>query len=278
MNIFGYYNYRKYLEDFYDYKKSTHRYFSYRSFARKAGYSSSGLYLDLVKGRKNLTPKILPKFAEALGLSEKESKYFALMIDYTHAATWEAKQDIFEKMSAMLPRSLKQLSRNQREYYDKWYFVAVREALSVVTIKENYRDLALFLNPRITLPQAKASIKLLSELELIEKINGFWRPSTTSISSGGEIDPIMIHAFQKQMIDLSKASLDNHSREKRNISCTTMSVSAMGLERIIHKIDTFRKEVIDIVRSDEKEAAVYQLNVQFYPLSKELVPEEASNE
>ena len=69
MNVFAYYNYRKYLQDYYENRKSIYRYFSYRSFAKKAGYTSSGLYLDLVKGRKSLTPQMVPKFIAALGLS-----------------------------------------------------------------------------------------------------------------------------------------------------------------------------------------------------------------
>ena len=49
----------------------------------------------------------------------------------------------------------------------------------------------------------------------------------------------------------------------------TMSVSAQGLERIISKIDLFRKEIVDIVRSDEGESMVCEMNIQFFPLSKE---------
>lgn len=271
MNIFGYYNYRKYLQDYYEYRKSCHKYFSYRTFAQKAGYTSSGLYLDLVKGRKALTPTLIPKFCKALDLNEREVRYFSLMVDFTHASTWETKQAIFEQMSEMLPRSLKTLSRNQREYFNNWYFVAVREALGVLDISDNYSDLAFFLNPRITIPQARQAILLLSSLQLIESnAQGFWKPTNKTISSGREIDPLLIHQFQKQMIDLSKESLDRFSRERRNVSCTTMSVSAMGLERIIHKIDAFRREIIDIVRSDESETQICQLNVQFFPLSKEL--------
>ena len=60
----------------------------------------------------------------------------------------------------------------------------------------------------------------------------------------------------------------------------TMSVSAQGLERIISKIDLFRKEIVDIVRSDEGESMVCELNIQFFPLSKEKValPPEADVE
>jgi len=41
------------------------------------------------------------------------------------------------------------------------------------------------------------------------------------------------------------------------------------LERIISKIDLFRKEIVDIVRSDEGESMVCEMNIQFFPLSKE---------
>jgi uncharacterized protein (TIGR02147 family) len=269
MNIFGYYNYRKYLQDYYEYRKSVHRHFSYRAFAQKAGYSSSGLYLDLVKNRKSITEQLVPKFAKALGLGDKETLYFRLMVDFTHATTPESKQEIFERMSAMLPRSMKTLTRNQREYFSKWYYVAVRESLGVLNVTDNFSDLALFLIPRITVPQAKQAIQLLSSLELIEMRDGFWRSRNNTISSGGDVDPLMVHQFQKEMIDLGKLAIGHFSRERRNISCTTMSVSPMGLERIIHKIDIFRKEVIEIVRSDEGERLVCQLHVQFFPLSKE---------
>jgi uncharacterized protein (TIGR02147 family) len=191
------------------------------------------------------------------------------MVDYTHAGSPESKQEIFEKMSGMLPRSMKILTRNQREYYSKWYYVAVRESLGVLNITDNYQDLALFLAPRISLPQAKQAIQLLASLELIEKCDGFWRSRNNTISSGSEVDPLMVHQFQKEMVDLGKQAIGHFSRERRNISCTTMSVSPMGLERIIHKIDIFRREVIEIVRSDENERLVCQLNIQFFPLSKE---------
>ena len=71
------------------------------------------------------------------------------------------------------------------------------------------------------------------------------------------------------MIELGKNALDNYTVERRNVSCTTMSIYPQGLESIIRKIDIFRKEIVDIVRSDEGESMVCELNVQFFPVSKE---------
>lgn len=270
MNVFAYYNYRIYLKDYYDYRKSVNRYFSYRVFAKKAGYTSSGFYLDLVKGRKSLTPQMVLKFVKALELSEKESRYFQLMVDFTHAENSDSKQQVFEQMSSLLPRSIRRLTKIQQEYYAKWYHVVIREALSVLNIQDNnIQDLALFLTPSITVPQAKKAMRLLEELGLIEKIDERWSPVHKTISSGSEIGPLFVHQFQKEMMDLGKNALGHFSVERRNISCTTMSVSSQGLERIIAKIDSFRKEIVDIVRSDEGESMVCELNIQFFPVSKE---------
>ena len=268
MNIFDYFNYRKYLSDFYKHQKVVSAKFSYRYFAQRAGFKSSGLYLDLVNERKNITPALLPKFLKGLNLKEKEAKYFALMVDFTHASTAKAKQEIFEKMLALLPKSIKKLSRDQKEYFSKWYYVATRESLNILNIDENYADLARFLSPRITVPQAKQAIRLLHRLGLIHQSDGFWKPCSQTVSSGSEINALFVHDFQKQMIDLGKEAIVNYNKDKRNISCTTMSISPMGLQRIINKIDDFRREIIEIVRSDEDESVIAHLNIQFFPLSQ----------
>ena len=271
MNVYAYYNYRKYLQDYYEYRKSVQRYFSYRSFAKKAGYSSSGFYLDLIRGRKSLTPQMLPKFIAALGLNEREGRYFTLMVDFTHATTAASKQQIFDQMSALLPRTIKTLTKNQQEYYSKWYYVVVRESLAVLNVNDkNIQELALFLNPKITLPQAKQAIQLLLNLGLIELAeDGYYRSVNKAITNGSEIAPLFVHQFQKQMIDLGKEALDRYTTARRNVSTTTMSVSAEGLERIIRKIDMFQKEILDIVQSDSGESMLCELNVQFFPISKE---------
>ncbi|MGL1904442.1 MAG: TIGR02147 family protein, partial [Fibrobacterales bacterium] len=246
MNIFGYYNYRSYLKDYYEYRKSKEPSFSYRIFVQQAGLRSSGIYLDIVRGRRRLTLNSLLSFSKAMKLEEKEIKYFTLMMHFTDATTHEAKQDVFEEMSAMLPRVARKITRAQRAYYENWYVIAIREALSVINIDVNYQDLAYFLNPRVSVSKVKHSMNLLEELDLIEKRDGFWRSKNGRIE-GDHIDAFTMHNLQKQFIDLSKESLTAFTKEKRNISGTSMSISESGIARMIHKIDTFRSEAHDLI-------------------------------
>src|SRR5882672_3467739 len=91
-SVFDYFDYRRCLDDFYRYRKSLNSRFSHRSFALKAGYKSSGLFIQLVKGKLNLTRKMLPGFVKAMGLDETQGEYFGLMIQFTHAQNAVARQ------------------------------------------------------------------------------------------------------------------------------------------------------------------------------------------
>ncbi len=268
MNIFGYYNYRTYLKDYYEYQKSRDRAFTYRSFAAAADIKSPSLYVDFVKGRRNLTPSLIPKFVEAIGLNDKEEKYLLLMMHYTHANNQEAKEEAFNALAKMLPSTTRKLKKDQRAYFEHWYNAAIRETLNVISVDDDFQDLALFLTPRVSLPKVKQAMQLLMDLDLIEKRGGFWRPKNRNIS-GDHIDMFAMHAVQKQLIDLGKESLTNFTREKRNVSALSLSISDEGVQRMIRKIDMFRAESVDIAQGDRNVNQVYQLNVQFFPLTKE---------
>ena len=66
---------------------------------------------------------------------------------------------------------------------------------------------------------------------------------------------------------LGKGALNTFDPSERNISCVTFSISDDGLKRIKSKVDSFRNEILNIVRSDEGENRVAQFNVQFFPVS-----------
>ncbi|MGL1936182.1 MAG: TIGR02147 family protein [Fibrobacterales bacterium] len=268
MNIYGYYNYRTYLKDYYEYRKSMDAQFTYRSFLKDTGLKSSGIYIDIVRDRRKITLNVIKQFSIVMQLTEKEEQYFILMMHFTDAKTHATKQEIFEQMTAMLPRSIRSITRAQREYYQQWHHLAIKEALLIMNIDENYQDMARFLTPRVSPAKVKHTIKLLHDIDLIEKRDGYWRPKNNRIA-GDHIDALTMHEVQKQFIDLGKESLGLFTKEKRNVSGTSMTVSQMGAERIIHKIDRFRQEIVDVLNSDTEENQVYHLNVQFFPLSKE---------
>ena len=76
VSIYDYTDYRLYLRDYYEEQKTKNPAFSYRYFAKKAGFNSSGLYKDIVDGRTGITRSLILRFATAMKLMPKQQEYF----------------------------------------------------------------------------------------------------------------------------------------------------------------------------------------------------------
>lgn len=270
ISVYDYLDYRSFLTDFFRLKKSTSRQFSHRHFALRAGIRSSGYFSEVAAGKRNLTKGKLPGFARALDLDDRERIFFERLVAFNDAKSNPAKQLLYEQVLKALPSQAQQVRLSQMEYFSRWYYVAVREALSVLAVSDDYEALAAALHPPITPAQAKAALKLLEELGLVEKgAEGFWRARHASLLGKREAaSAVLVRAFQGEMLARAREALESVPPVHRDISTVTMSVSAQGMGRLKDAIEDFRKRVRDIVRSDNGEDRVVQLNIQVFPLTR----------
>jgi uncharacterized protein (TIGR02147 family) len=270
VSVFDFLDYRQYLAEYYRFKKSVNKHFSYRLIADKAGIPSTGYFSEVLSGRRNLTRSKIPKMAAALGLSEKEHAYLSILVDFNHAKTESAKQVLYASLVRAMPLSVQRLKSSQWEYFSKWYHIAVREALAIHPVGEDCEGLATLLRPAITVPQAKASVRLLQGLGLIAKDkDGFWRATHVSLlSQKDESSALMVRSFQSEMIGLAQSALQTVPREEREISCVTMSVSGPGLDRIKDVLKETHKRILEIVQADTAEDRVVQMNIQVFPITQ----------
>lgn len=270
IDIFGYFDYRLFLRDYYDARKANERSFSYRWFAQRAGYNSSGLYSSIVAGKVNLTDRTLPMFAAAMKLEPDEEAYFALMVDFTHATTPEGKQEIFDKMVPLMPERIQRAALAQKEYYSDWRYAAVHHALSICEVRDDYAELARIFDPPMSIAEARRAVELLETIGLAKRApTGIWESTSKTLMGGAELGVDLIRSYQASLIDEGKRALREIPKEKRQISTTTFSVSNEGKERILKKLADVQREIFEIVKSDVGENAVCQLNIQFFPLTRE---------
>jgi uncharacterized protein (TIGR02147 family) len=270
ISLFEYLDYRKFLGDFFQRKKTLNKGFSYRLFCRKAGINSPGYISEVIGGSRNLSKSYVEKFALGLGLDGKERDYFDLMVAFTHAPDDQARQEVYGLMVKAMPLRIQGLRRSQWEYFSKWYHVAVRETLSIVKVKDDYAELAARLNPCITPAEAKAAIALLEGLGLVERDGeGHWKARHVSlVSKGDESESLLFRAYRKEMLARAGEALDRFPPQAQNNSCVTLSVSPAGMERILSHLEDFHKRVIETVQADRNEDRVLQINVQVFPLTE----------
>jgi uncharacterized protein (TIGR02147 family) len=269
IKIFEYTDYRKYLKDYYNEQKAVNKAFSYRYFAQKAGFNSSGLFKDITDGRCNMQSGIIIKFSNAIGLNKKEEEYFENMVYFNQAKSTEEKKRYFERMMRFYDSKAYKVDANQYEYYTKWYYSAIRELLAIGKFKDDYNLIAGKLNPKISSAQAKKAIQILSKLDLIRKNkSGYYECEDEIITTGPEIKSLSVANFQKVMMEMAKEAIDRHPSKHRNISTVTFSASKTVYKDIERELIACRKRILNMIKHCSNMENVYQLNLQLFPLTK----------
>jgi uncharacterized protein (TIGR02147 family) len=270
IDIFAYSDFRKYLNDFYEAEKKRNPHFSHRYVARKVGFSSSGFFSKIIQGKTNISNDLALRFAEFLKLKKNEADYFGLMVLFNQAKSHADKKRWFEKIVAFSKSKIKIVEVSQYEFFEKWYYVAIRELLSFVKFSGDFKQLAKMVEPPITPAQAKKAIHLLERLNLIRKNeNGTYAQSDVLISTGYDAKSVAINNFQLATLDLAKESVDRFTKEERDISTLTLSFSGELYTTIHERLNGFRREILELAKNDACPVdRVYQVNFQIFPLSK----------
>lgn len=267
-SVFHYSDYRKFLRDWCDFHKGRSRGFTYRTMASRVGFKSSG-HLSMIIGRRaNLSDDFARRVAEVMKLKKRETAYFLTMVRFNQARKHSDKIELFSRLTRFTQSSIHLVHESQYAFYDKWYHSAIRVLIEFYPFKDDYRALAEMLIPSITPGQAKRSIALQQKLNLIYRdSDGFCCPVDKIVSTGYEIRSLAVTNFVLETARLALEAADRFKREERNLSALTLGLSRRGFNRVEHEIRAFRKKLLAIAR-EEKAEGVYQLGIQFFPVSK----------
>jgi uncharacterized protein (TIGR02147 family) len=266
--IFEYLDYRDYLKDFYEERKSRHTFFSFRLFGDKVGIDASYLAKVLIKTR-HLADNSIARVADFCGLSEKEAAYFDTLVRFVKAKSHKDGKLYFEKLLSLKGVRSNPLMESQYEFYQRWHHSAIRSLLEYFDFKGDYKALGEALSPPISTREAKASVQLLEKLELIKKDpDNRYRLTDTAISTGPHWKSLAIQSFQEETIRLSSESLSRHPKDTRDVSSITMNITRADFEELRERIKEFRSTIITYVNEQSSPDCVYQLNIQLFPLTR----------
>jgi uncharacterized protein (TIGR02147 family) len=153
--------------------------------------------------------------------------------------------------------------------------VAIRELLSYIKFKDDYAILANALNPSIRPDQAEKAIAILEKLHLIKKDEqGYYYRCDPVVTTGypeqdKQVSVLNIINFQKTMIDMAKIAYEKNRFKNIDMSTLTLSVSEETCHAMKEEIANFRKKLLGMAEKDASPDRVYQLNYQFFPLTKQ---------
>ncbi len=268
VDIFQYLDYRKFLDKVIRERKKENPHFSHRYITQRLGLKSCGYILAVIRGKRKLTEKLILGLSDILKLNARESEYFMQLVKYNDAKTPSEKQSHFERLVKNRRRKCKQLASNKFRFYEKWYYSAIRELLSVIEFSGDFRELATLLTPSIAVSEAREAVEVLHALGMIEKwSSGVYRKKDVALSTGDAWDSAVVHALQRRFGWMGVEALDRFPRHRRDISNLTLSISGETFDRIKDRITQLRSEILEMAREDKSADRVVQCNFAVFPLS-----------
>ena len=269
-SVFEYRNYREYIRDFYESRKRCSA-FTWREFAKLAGFASSGFLKLVCDGKTRLSKVAVEKVLPVLGLLGAQAEFFRLMVSFCDSPRPEVRSSSFEKMMKIAQENrVEFLEAKSFAYFSSWANPVLRE-LAPIMPGATPLEMGHTLVPAISAAEARESLDLQESLGLLKKDeSGNYHQTSEGVSSTRVVVSATVVNMQKQYAQLAAEALERYPREYRHISGMTMGLDREAYERLATELDAFRKKVADIVSNVKNYDRVYRLNLQLFPLSKKV--------
>ena len=274
--IVEYSDFRQYMLDYYEERKRR-SVFSWREFSKIAGFTSSSYMKVVCDGKSKLSRIGVERTGAAMGLVGFEMEYFRALVEFGQAATEEKKKAAYENMLAIAKvHKVRVLEGDLFEFYDSWQNPVVRE-LAPLMPGATPGEIAKKCYPEISAAEVQQSLNFLTKAGLLKKAgDSAFVQAETSITGTPDATRLALRGMHRQMSKLATPALDLPV-EQRNFSGVTMGVSRESYERIVKVLDECRRQIIAIAADDKNIDQVYRLNLQLFPLTKNVKEGENEN-
>ncbi len=269
MDIYQYDDFRLFLKEAFDAKKSSEPSFTYRKFSAFAGVKNPGLLLDIIKGKRRLSSKVLKKSVDIFELKPLEAEFFELLVNFGQTRRADVRQSLYKEILNRRNHSnFVRLNPGQTRYYEDTNYALVVAAIEAAGFAGDYEALSSFLNPPLTAGKVKKYVRDLCDWGLVKQeadgkyivVFNFLEPPSTL--------KLPVKNMNRDWIQQAGEALFNVPQEQRHISTAILTVSSQTREHIKDKIEQFRREVIELVKADTNPQDVMQFTMVYYPKSR----------
>jgi len=266
IDIFQFTHFRKFLEEYQAARAKVEPGFTRTEICNLLGLEKSRSYFaDVLRGKK-VSPRMVAKFIEILGLDKKEAKYFETLVQLDQAKNAAARTAAMEEVLKLHPNPQHIVNEDAYEYYNHWYNSALFAILDAMDVGDDMAPVQKRIFPKVPLGKLKDSLALLERLGLARKNeDGLWKPTKESISSGPYNNAELVKQYQLQCFELSKQALMTPPKRPTVMSTLTFSISSDAYKKLEAELQEFKARARRIIGEDQEKAdGVYQLNLHLF--------------
>lgn len=269
--IIEYTDYRRYISDYYADSKAR-KSFTWRDFAKRAGYTSP-IYLKLVAdGKYNLSDAAVELVAAAMGLKDWEVDYFKVLVNLNHAKDNESRRTLFNEMLRIADaHKAIVVEGDSFRFFSDWKNPVLRELAPAMPGAKPLTMAHTCMN-KISAAEVSQTLAFLTKAGLLKKnADGSYTQTEQFVTTGPmEITPLAVCELHRQMGEFALDTIENVPQNQRNFSGLTMGLSSKSYAAVVKEIAIFRKKLAAIVTNDDTMERVYRLNMQLFPMTYDI--------
>ncbi|MBX2987890.1 MAG: TIGR02147 family protein [Bdellovibrionaceae bacterium] len=263
-------DYRAFLRDFFEFKKSTRAGFSFRRFAGLCGLKSPNYLQLVIQGKRSLTPDTAAQIAKAMKLNSAEMNYFVALVERDSARNpEEEKQAEKELHRAIKGLKTRFVEKNEMAVFEDWHYFAVRELALLKDFEATGEYVASRLSGLITSQQGERALKFLIDQGYLVHQGGRYVVKDPVLDAGNDI---FMHErmqrFHSKVLGLWSGHLSELSPRDQELGLLNIPVPASQIPELRLKIRQFQDEIIGWVQSFENNETLVQLGTYLMVFEK----------
>ncbi|MBF0430259.1 MAG: TIGR02147 family protein [Fibrobacteria bacterium] len=274
-NIYAYNDFRKFIADYQKARHAIDKSFTKTEFCKLLGIPNARSYInDIIspERKRKLTPNFVELFIRTLKFDAKEALFFRCLVNFNQAVYPDERDLYFDQLISLNRTPTRKLDKLAYTYYKEWYHGVIRALLEIQDFGEDgdYAALARMVYPHIKETQARQSIVLLKELQLIAKNeHGFYKPTEKCLATDTFLQNEMVKNYQIRCLQLAEKAIIQNTKLPQSVTSRTISVSLEGYKRIEKQIGKFSSEIRSTVHKDESAPdRVCHLDILLFPVSQ----------
>lgn len=242
------------------------------AWAKRLQLSSSSPLSNILSGRKLPSRELGEALIQSMRLDELSNEYLYVLLEacVQTEASEVVRLGIYRRMQFL--RTLAQrdsLSLRESEMITRQHVLAIRELAALPDFRPDPEWIQSRLRLKISSADCEAALTLLLKKGFIRQLDdGTFATGRGYYETPFDTPSRLIRQFHRESLDFAKDCLDLVKVEKRHVVSNLLCVRSEDLEKVKQRIEEFRKELnAQYDRTDRSADVLYQLNLQFLPLS-----------
>lgn len=262
-------DYRSFLLAHVQDKRRANPSWTYGMWARSLGLKDTSSITKIIQGQRHPGAEMTEKLIKYFALSERDAQYFGDLVQFQ-----KVKND--PRLSVLL---LQKLGRHNRDHtrltlddktfalISQWYCLAIREMVRLKDFFEDPEWVAKQFNFAVTPKEAQRALQLLEEAGLLERKRGRLHVRESMFETTNDFSSEAIKRYHEATLENARAAVRKFGVDEREITSMVLAMPSRRLGEAKALIRDFKQKFESLLEEDGSDS-VYQLQIQYYPLTK----------